>query len=198
MDILGKGWGDFLKMSLVDQVKFFSATCCKVLYLSLLLFGGCKEEDGGFESYKLPNQVVRDFELDESVSGRRLYRLSARLATVWEDESRIDVETLEVIFYGYDEQPYSRLVADAGTVWIRGEDLVARGHVFVITGDSMTLRTDSLAWSNSRRLIHTQAGIVIETSQGQIAGTGLVADAQLNKIEILSEVHGSSNYEFEP
>ncbi len=185
-------------MILVNRVRFFSAIGSMVLYLSLLLLVGCKEEEGRFESYKLPNQVVRDFELDESVSGRRLYRLSARLATVWENESRIDVETLEVIFYGDDEQPYSRLVADAGTVWIRNEDLVARGHVCVITGDSMILRTDSLAWSNSRRLIHTQAGIVMETSQGQIAGTGLVADAQLNKIEILSEVYGSSNYEFEP
>lgn len=185
-------------MNLVYPVRYFSAICCKVLCLSLLLLIGCKEEERRFESYKLPNQVVRDFELDESVSGRRLYRLSARQATVWENESRIDVETLEVIFYGDDGQPYSRLVADAGTVWIRSEDLVARGHVYVITGDSMILRTDSLAWSNSRRAIHTQAGIVIETAQGQIAGTGLVADAQLNKIEILSEVRGSSDYEFEP
>ncbi len=179
-------------------MRFFSATCSKVLYLLILLLVSCKEEEGRFESYKLPNQIIRDFELDESVSGRRLYRLSARLAAVWENESRIDVETLEVIFYGDDEQPYSRLVADAGTVWIKSEDLVARGRVCVITVDSMKLRTDSLAWSNSRRLIHTQAGIVIETSQGQIAGTGLVADAQLNKIEILSEVYGSSDYEFEP
>ncbi len=148
--------------------------------------------------YTLPNQIISDFQLNESVSGRRLYSLVARRAVVWENESRIDVETLAVIFYDDSDRPYSLLTADNGTVWMKTEDLVSRGNVRVETGDSTVLTTDSLAWSNSRRVIHTGAKVTIESPRGVLAGAGLVADAQLSKIEIMSEVRGSSSYEFQP
>jgi LPS export ABC transporter protein LptC len=168
------------------------------LLSGILLFTVCQEDKSLNSNYTLPNQVIRDFELNEAASGRRLYSLTARVAVVREDESRIDVETLKVIFYDDADRPYSWLVADIGTVWMKTEDLVSRGNVRVETGDSTVLKTDSLAWSNSRRIIHTGAEVIIESPKGVIVGTGLVADAQLNKIEIMSEVRGSGSYEFQP
>jgi hypothetical protein len=59
------------------------------------------------------------------------------------------------------------------------------------------LATDSLSWSNLHRLVRTDADLVIETPKGRIEGEGLVSDAGLNKIDILSPVHGTSDYDFE-
>jgi LPS export ABC transporter protein LptC len=145
----------------------------------------------------LPNQIVEALTLNESSSGKRLYTLEAQKAYVYDPAQRIDVTGLRVLFYDEAGGVGSTLVADEGSIYSRNEDLVARGHVVVRTSDSTKLETDSLAWSNQRRLVRTDADLVIETPKGRIVGRGLVSDAGLNKIDILSPVHGTSDYDFE-
>jgi LPS export ABC transporter protein LptC len=145
----------------------------------------------------LPNQVVEGLTLNESSSGKRLYTLEAQEAYVYDPAQRIDVTGVRVLFYDEAGGVSSTLVADEGSIYSRNEDLVARGHVIVQTSDSTKLETDSLAWSNQRRLVRTDADLVIQTPKGRIVGKGLVSDAGLNKIDILSPVHGTSDYDFE-
>lgn len=145
----------------------------------------------------LPNQIVEALTLNESSSGKRLYTLEAQKAYVYDPVQRIDVTGVRVLFYDEVGRVSSTLVADEGSIYSRNEDLVARGHVVVRTSDSTRLETDSLAWSNQRRLVRTDADLVIETPKGRIEGRGLVSDAGLNKIDILSPVHGTSDYDFE-
>jgi LPS export ABC transporter protein LptC len=145
----------------------------------------------------LPNQEIDAFTLHESSSGKRLYTLEAQKAYVYDPVQRIDVTGLRVLFYDEVGGINSTLVADEGSIYSQNEDLVARGHVVVRTSDSTLLETDSLAWSNKRRLVRTDADLVIETPKGRIEGKGLVSDAGLNKIDILSPVQGTSDYDFQ-
>jgi LPS export ABC transporter protein LptC len=145
----------------------------------------------------LPNQVVEALTLNESSSGKRLYTLEAQKAYVYDPAQRIDVNGVRVLFYDEVGGVSSTLVADEGSIYSRDEDLVARGHVIVRTSDSTLLETDSLAWSNQRRLVRTDADLVIQTPKGRVEGKGLVSDAGLTKIDILSPVHGTSDYDFE-
>lgn len=144
-----------------------------------------------------PNQEIDAFTLHESSSGKRLYTLEAQKAYVYDPVQRVDVTGLRVLFYDEVGGINSTLVADEGSIYSQNEDLVARGHVIVRTSDSTMLETDSLAWSNRRRLVRTDADVVIETPKGRIEGRGLVSDAGLNKIDILSPVQGTSDYDFE-
>jgi LPS export ABC transporter protein LptC len=145
----------------------------------------------------LPSQVIEGFTLHESSSGKRLYTLEAQKAYVYDPAQRVDVTGLRVLFYDDVGGINSTLVADEGSIYSKNEDLVARGHVIVRTSDSTMLATDSLSWSNLGRLVRTDADLVIETPKGRIEGKGLVSDAGLNKIDILSPVHGTSDYDFE-
>jgi LPS export ABC transporter protein LptC len=145
----------------------------------------------------LPNQEIDAFTLHESSSGKRQYTLEAQKAYVYDPAQRVDVTGLRVLFYDDAGGVSSTLVADEGSIYSQNEDLVARGGVIVRTSDSTTLVTDSLAWSNQRRLVRTDAVLVIETPKGRIEGKGLVSDAALNRIEILSPVQGTSDYDFE-
>jgi len=145
----------------------------------------------------LPNQTVEALTLHESSSGKRLYTLEAQKAYVYDPAQRVDVTGVRVLFYDEVGRVSSTLVADEGSIYSRNEDLVARGHVVVRTADSTKLETDSLAWSNQRQLVRTDADLVIVTPKGRIEGKGLVSDAGLNKIEILSPVKGTSDYDFE-
>lgn len=144
----------------------------------------------------LPNQEIDAFTLHESSSGKRLYTLEAQKAYVYDPAQRVDVSGLRVLFYDEVGGITSTLVSDEGSIYSRNEDLVARGHVIVRTSDSTLLETDSLAWSNQRRLVRTDADLAIETPKGRVVGKGLVSDAGLTKIDILSPVQGTSDYDF--
>ncbi|MGQ9678337.1 MAG: LPS export ABC transporter periplasmic protein LptC [bacterium] len=164
----------------------------------VLVFGGCDEASIPNLTESLPNQVVLGFILHESASGQRRYTLIAEEAIVREKEGRIDVQRPLVTFFDDLGKVYSTLRAGEGVILIRTEDLIARGNVVIQTAESTVLFTDSLVWNNSRQLVLTDAGVTIESPKGQVVGQGLVADPGLNKIEIVSEVRGSSSYEFGP
>ena len=172
-----------------------TAGCTLLALLCALL--ACNDKPVCGPNPVLPNQVVEAFSLHESSSGRRLYTLEAQKAYVYDPAQRVDVTGLRVLFYDETGGVNSTLVADEGSIYSKNEDLVARGHVIVRTADSTKLQTDSLAWSNQRQLVRTDADLVIETPKGRIEGRGLVSDAGLTKIDILSPVKGTSAYEFE-
>jgi LPS export ABC transporter protein LptC len=168
-----------------------------LLAAMFLVLMACSEKPVCGPNPVLPNQMIEAFTLNESSSGKRLYTLEAQEAYVYDPAQRVDVTGLKVLFYDEKGGVNSTLVADEGSIYSGNEDLVARGHVIVRTSDSTKLETDSLAWSNQRRLVRTDADLVIETPKGRIEGRGLVSDAGLNKIDILSPVQGTSDYDFE-
>ncbi len=172
----------------------------RVLVAAYFIFVSSRCKDASIPSRgdNLPDQVVYGFVLHESASGKRLYTLNAEEAVVREPEGRIDVKSPVVTFYDEGGGVYSTLRAELGVILTRNEDLIARGNVVVQTAESTRLYTDSLVWNNTRKVVLTDAGVTIESPKGRIVGQGLIADAALNKIEIVSEVRGSSSYEFAP
>ncbi len=169
-----------------------------VFVLLVLLFGGCGEEQAEVGSEVLPSQIVEGFVLNESSSGARLYTLEAETAYVYDEEMRVDVFLPRVTFYDQDGAVHATLDADRGAIFSETDDLVARGNVLVETVDSTRLRTDSLTWNNREQLVRTDARVEIKTPKGKVEGIGLVSDAGLEKIEVLSEVTGQSEYRFRP
>ncbi len=162
----------------------------------LVLAASCHERPVPTSARSLPNQVIEQFTLTESGSGRRLYSLTADQALVYDSERRVDVIRPRVQFYDEDGRIHSVLEADQGTIY-HDENLVARGEVVVRTADSTTLLTDSLAWNNPAQQVRTDAPVEIVTRRGRVKGTGLVSDAGLNRVEIQGRVIGQSDYDFE-
>ena len=172
------------------------AAFCMLAFVSLALLD-CNDKPVCGPNPVLPSQEIDAFTLHESSSGKRLYTLEAQKAFVYDPAQRVDVTGVRVLFYDDVGGINSTLVADEGSIYSKNEDLVARGHVIVRTSDSTVLTTDSLAWSNQHRLVRTDADLVIETPKGRIEGKGLVSDAALTKIDILSPVKGTSDYNFQ-
>ncbi|OYD14039.1 LPS export ABC transporter periplasmic protein LptC [candidate division WOR-3 bacterium JGI_Cruoil_03_51_56] len=164
--------------------------------LAILVGLSCRQGQNEQKTASLPSQVIEGFTLQESSSGERLYTVEAETAYVFESFQRIDVIMPRVLFYNKDGKIHAELVADQGTVQTKNNDLVARGNVLVLTADSSSLRTDSLCWNNITQLIRTDAAVEIDTPKGHVTGYGLISDAGLNKIEIESEVKGTSEYQF--
>lgn len=169
-----------------------------VIGYSVLVFlaAGCRNGNPRSDSASLPSQVVEGFVLHESSRGERLYTLEAETAYVYEAEERVEVVLPRTSFYDSQAQVHAVLVADRGMIYSKTNDLIAHGHVNVVTADSTKLWTDSLCWNNGARLVKTDAPVEIETPKGRVRGIGLVSDAGLSKIEIQSEVEGTSEYDF--
>ena len=162
-----------------------------ILLCPFLLFLGCRHRPTP-ESTTLPDQVIEEFRLHESQSGRRLYTLEAERALVYENEQRSDVVQPKVLFYDEGSRIYATLWADSGTIYSRTEDLMAKGRVRVVTADSTVLVTDSLAYNNRKQVVRTNAPVLIQTPEGTVSGQGLISDPGLMKIEVLSAVKGTS------
>jgi LPS export ABC transporter protein LptC len=163
---------------------------------ALLLSAGCNEKPMAKDDRVLPNQITDSLTVHESRSGGRLYTLEAESAYVFDADQRAEVVRPRVTFYDEAGAVNSRLSADAGTIYSQSEDLVARGNVVVVTAESTHLLTDSLSWSNGRQVVSTDAPVEIATPKGVIRGQGLLSDAGLSRVQILSEVRGTSSYNF--
>jgi LPS export ABC transporter protein LptC len=167
-----------------------------LLLSAIVLFISCPSNNKPANSETLPSQIITDFKLFESTSGLKLYSLTAEKAFVYTDAQVITVINPHVIFYNDDGTVSSVLLSLKGRVNTKTSDLFAQESVVVRTSDSTILYTDSLIWNNSSEKITTDAWIKIDSKQGLIEGQGLVSDASLKKIEIISSVTGKSKYEF--
>jgi LPS export ABC transporter protein LptC len=167
-----------------------------LMVFSLVSILSCPQNNKPVQSEALPSQIVTDFQLYESASGKKLYRLFAEKAYVFDETQKINVTKPYIVFYNENGSISSTLNAIRGQVDSKTSDLFAKDSVLVQTSDSTILKTDSLVWNNKTQTIITDAWVKIQTRQGLIEGQGLVSDAAMKKIEIKSSVTGKSHYEF--
>jgi LPS export ABC transporter protein LptC len=165
------------------------------LLFSILFVLSCKRGKEGKEDVSLPDAITLNFQMEESFSGERLYRLFAEKAVFDEDKGVIQVSRVRIFFFS-EGKIISSLTADEGRVFIRSSDLVAEGMVRIATEDSIYIMTDSILWNNRTQTIETDARVKIISPSAEIEGEGLVSDASLSNIRIKSRVKGESSNRF--
>ncbi len=145
------------------------------------------------ERHKSDREVPKSEEMEkvsvvQSKLGRKIWRLQAdrlefRGDTTW---------AIDIILTFFDKGGHvaSTLFADSGFVIQPQGDMVAYGHVYVISSDSSKLWTDSLAWNSDDEMIRTDAHVRIEDNGRILEGEGLESDAALKRIKIKGEVIG--------
>ncbi|MCS7258671.1 MAG: LPS export ABC transporter periplasmic protein LptC [candidate division WOR-3 bacterium] len=170
-------------------------TCYLIGFVIVFLITCQKESRIQSPTRELPSQIIRNFKFYESTSGKILYEVSAESAYIYEQTRRICAFGVEVLFYNKDGT-ITNLSAQMGRVNTDNSNLVAQGNVIVRTADSTYLYTDSLIWDNARQIIITDAAVKIISAKGTLEGNGLISDAELQRIEIKTEVRGKASYEF--
>lgn len=168
----------------------------KITTILAVLSCACPSNNKPANQETLPSQIITHFKMYESTSGARLYLVYAQKAYVFNDAQKITVDSPYVVFYYEDGSVSSVLLARRGYVDTKNSNLFAQDSVIVRTRDSTILYTDSLIWHNQEQKITTDASVRIISKQGLIQGQGLVSDAAMKKIEIISSVTGKSEYEF--
>ncbi|MBD3286102.1 LPS export ABC transporter periplasmic protein LptC [candidate division WOR-3 bacterium] len=168
-----------------------------VLFILILSVACSQSELPSGKTVELPDQIVDNFQMEESASDKERYSLTGKRAFYYNKHNRIVVHEPEIEFYGPRKEVTAHVVCDSGIVNNKSGDLVAYGKVVVTTEDGTELRTDSLVWFNRRAKIETDAMVHITSPEGTIEGKGLISDAYLNRIEIKEEVSGTTEFSVE-
>lgn len=164
-------------------------------FIGLIVMAGCKE-DGATESLgdDPPKITIDEFSLTETDNGKKIYRLDAEHARVYDEIIKVD--SVRIKFYDKEEVEFSVLHAPAGILNTKTRNVLVGDSVAVLTSDSTKLFTDSLFWKNDSQKIITDCRVtIIKGDSTVIEGRGLRADPYLNKIEILGDAKGISPIE---
>lgn len=173
------------------RFKFILLIC----FLIVICLANCKEEDNGERlGDEIPKIILEKFSLIETKKGRKLWKLEAEMARVYDE--LIKVDSVKMRFYNKEQVEFSVLYAPGGILNTKTYNVLVGDSVVVLTNDSTKLFTDSLFWQNDSEKILTDCPVKIIKKDGVvIEGKGLRADPYLEKIEIISETKGVSPIE---
>lgn len=162
----------------------------KFIFLLLIIIFCQKREEEIIEKKRVPSQITTNFELLERATGKRLFKLFAKKALLFDEEKLIYIYEPIVYFFDEEGNVSAILKCDSGIVDQRNYNLCGFGSIEVKTYDSVYLYCDSLRWDNQRQIIFTNSFVRLKNESGEIQGIGLESDAALSKVKILREIKG--------
>lgn len=160
-----------------------------VLPLTLcLFFGGCGQKapppSDNVPQGLVPDQIIEGFSLMETENGKKQWVLTSPKASNYEKQKTVQIEGVKIDFYRVNEELYSTLTADRGTVNTTSNDMVAQGHVLVVSKDGVKLETNLLRWDNARQKIMSDDSVRITRGKTVMTGIGLESDPSLEHVVI--------------
>jgi len=165
-----------------------------ILSLILLAGGGTKDQPARIQPVqgRTPSQTIVDFNLIETILGRRSWVLRADQADTYDQSQEVDLRKLDIDFYktGTDSVN-ATLTADFGKVNMASRDMEASRNVR--TSDSLVLTTDHLTWNNDTKKLFTESAIRLEKGTDWLTGDGLEASSDLKEIQIKRNVRGQKD-----
>lgn len=168
----------------------------RIIPLALLgaavLAFGCHRDEPGARSVRqnkpLPDQVITDFHLTETASGKKEWNMSARKAYIYDSRGLIETDSMEVGFYDEEGRIKSTLVADRGIINRGTDDMEARGNVIVTSNSGVTLETEKLNWISKSRQIVSDDSVRVVREGDILTGVGFRGEPDLGSFEIMKDM----------
>lgn len=126
--------------------------------------------------------------------GRVLYRLHTRRAERQLDTNALQLDQVQVQYAPGDRVPWT-LRADTGRMDAEGDMLQLRGNVVAVArqdgGRPATIRTEYLEIDPDSLVAETPQVVNIEYADGRVTATGMRAYLREDRLQLLSNVHGT-------
>jgi LPS export ABC transporter protein LptC len=152
----------------------------------------CSREEPGQRTAQqdkpLPDQVISDFSITETASGKKEWNMKARKAYIYDSRDLLEAEDMEVKFFDENGRVRSRLVADTGKINRATNDMEARGRVVVIGSSGVILETETLKWLSKTRKIISDDSVKVVREGDVLTGVGFRGDPDLGSFEILRDM----------
>jgi LPS export ABC transporter protein LptC len=154
----------------------------KTIILFLFLLLSCNDKEKESSSSFETKQVIKRFELTETVKGLVNFHIEANKALVYEDKTIVYGVVLNFYKNGV---PYATLTSDSGIIFASTNDMVALGNVRVKGIEGMELKTETLNWIKKEEKIKTKDKVIIITKdKKRIEGRDFESDPGLTQIKL--------------
>jgi len=159
--------------------------------VAVLAMAGCGDSD--LPSQLAPNsngpdQEVRGFTLTESVGSQMRWRLTARSAATYRNKGVIVAQTVAIDFFDAAGKPYSHLTADQGEIHPSTNDMVASGHVAIVTNAGTRVDTPSLKFLNKEQKVVSDERVTVRRGGDVLSGVGFESDPSLDHFVFKSKI----------
>jgi LPS export ABC transporter protein LptC len=135
-----------------------------------------------------PDQEVRGFTLTESVGSMMRWRLMARSAATYHNRGVIVAQAVSIDFFDEAGKPYSHLTADQGEIHPQTNDMVAHGHVVIVTNAGTRVDTPSLRFLNREQKVVSDDRVTVRRGGDVLSGVGFESDPSLDHFEFKSRI----------
>ncbi|MFQ5582804.1 MAG: LPS export ABC transporter periplasmic protein LptC [Calditrichia bacterium] len=106
------------------------------------------------------------------------------IATYNKKQETVLGDSIHVDFYNREGVHNSVLTADSGIVYNKSNNLLATGHVVVVSDSGIVLKTEILRWDNKRQKIISDVPVVFATETDTLMGETFISDPDLKNYEI--------------
>jgi LPS export ABC transporter protein LptC len=101
-------------------------------------------------------------------------------------------DSLQVDFYNEKGEHTSVLRSQGGKVIDNSQDMLAYGHVVVVSDSGITLYSDTLNWDNKNQKIYSEIPVrLIRAGTDTLYGDRFISDRHLSNYEVINP-HGKS------
>lgn len=122
--------------------------------------------------------------------GNKEWALEAQSAQVFNEEKKIVLKKLDVIFFSAKGKGFT-LVADQGELYTDSKDVAVSGNVVTTTDQGFQIESDSLKYSSQDRTISTTDKVTLRGNNMVMKGTGMIIDVEKETLRLLEEVKAS-------
>lgn len=138
-----------------------------------------------------PDQESWDATLTITNDGRKVGVVKASHYEKFSKKNKTYIsEGLQADFFNEKGQHTSVLTSDGGEVNDVKQDMVAYGHVKVVSDSGVTLYSDTLHWDNAHQKIISKIPVMIVSKDDTLYGDTFISDPTLENYEITNS-HGT-------
>jgi len=187
---------EFLKIIEMKRIKI-------VILISIILIGGIvlvtlwgnlRERKASEAGEELPNISTggADMRLEkirfvEDKHGQKTWELEAKSVQQYQDQNTMVLEDIKVTFYAKEGRTFF-LTGKKGTVYQDSKNVDLLGDVVLTSSDGYKLKTHSVAYRHSEKIISTSDPVEIEGEQIRLTGKGMLVNIEDKTFKILSQV----------
>ena len=162
-----------------------------------LALGGCETNTatpvvGRASLADSADQVMYGISFNLTDKGLSRAELVADTAYFFDENTRIELRTMEVTFFTTSGARDAYLTAKRGTYQTRGGIMIARGDVVVITEEGRRLETPELRYDQTMNEVASDSAFVITEPGRRLEGIGFRSDPNMQNVQILKTRSGTT------
>jgi LPS export ABC transporter protein LptC len=123
----------------------------------------------------------------EDKHGQKTWELEAKSVNQYQDQSMMVLEDVKVTFYAKEGRTVC-LTGKQGKVYQDSKNVEVEGDVVLTSSDGYQLKTHSVSYSHSGKIVSTSDPVEIEGEQLRMTGKGMLVDMEAKTFKILNQV----------